>query len=600
MVATKVEQFGGMVPAVDDRLLPPSAAANAINCWLYSGKLVPLRQGKIVHELVSPTAGKVFRLPTSYGNAAYLFDSTWMEFEDPLTDIIRAPVFDDTFDRYYWVSGTVPPMYNTKERIEDGNTGANAPYLLGIPRPSTPTGSATGGSGAAKNRAYVMTFVSAYGEEGPPSLPVTITGKVDTVTWTVNTPNPDADDMAGPDRDITHKRLYRTITSTSGVTDYFFVVELNATAASYADTLLDADVALNEILPSETWTAPPTNLQGFVMLPNGIVASWKNNEVWFSEPYRPHAWPAGYVMTVEFPIIGMGVINQTLVVCTAGYPVTISGIHPNNMAQSTLNTFEPCTGRGSILSMPEGVYYASPNGLVLVNPGRAQNITRNLVTKDRWSEITGNARFHSARIGTAYMGFGSVQAGAFDEDAFQIENDAFETEDFSSSFNGVLLDPGSERIGFNLLSSGSPVFGVQNDMWSGEVFVIKDENVYWLDQGDELQPYEVSLWRSRIYDTNDIANFGVIKVDFKIEGNAPALNPVRDVDLEQTLDADQYGLIRVYADDGLVCTRELRTPGEVFRLPSGFKADSWYFEIEGRIKVEKVQFATTARELRAV
>ena len=146
-------------------------------------------------------------------------------------------------------------------------------------------------------------------------------------------------------------------------------------------------------------------------MPNGMIAGWKGSELWFCEPYRPHAWPAAYSNVVEFPIIGLGVINQTLVVCTAGYPIVATGIHPDSISMSKLASFEPCMSRGSVLSIPEGVFYASPNGLVLVANGVANLVTEGLIQKDEWNNYNKVATLRATRMGSGYYAFGSERSG---------------------------------------------------------------------------------------------------------------------------------------------------------------------------------------------
>jgi hypothetical protein len=72
----------------------------------------------------------------------------------------------------------------------------------------------------------------------------------------------------------------------------------------------------------------------------------------------------------------------------------------------------------------------------------------------------------------------------------------------------------------------------------------------------------------------------------------------------QTLAADQYLILRVYArqDDDmlLVTTREVRQTGELLRIVSGFKAEEWMFELEGRVLVSNMQVATSVKELARV
>lgn len=578
MAVIKVGAFGGMVPAVDDRLLPETAAVLSQNTFLYSGALVPLPQPKELHTLTNAAAAKVFRLPAAYSNSEYLYDSVWMEFEDPNTDVVRAPVFGETFDRYYWASSNAAPKYNTRARIEN----SDPEFLLGVTTPTVePTVSPSGGvSSTMVTRAYVYTWVTAYGEESAPSPPQTVTGRIDD-TWNITLTAPAADDVDGPDRDIDTVRIYRTITSASGVATFFYVTEQVQSDTSYADSESDDVISANSQLESTNWTPPPSDLQGMVVLPTGSVVGWRENEVWFSEPYRPHAWPAAYVQTLEYPIVGLGVIGQTLVVCTQGYPVTMTGSHPSFMAPAKLTNFEPCSSRGSILSTPEGVYYASPNGLVLVNPGRAENITREMITKDKWQTLTKVSRMRAARLGTAYYAFGSIAAGVFEESAW--DPGWIELEDFTGAYAGVIIDPRAPRVAFNLLSSDDPVTAVGNDPWSGELLMIRGGKVLWLDQVSTDTEPELAIWTSKVFQTSDRRNLAACRIYFE--------------DVNGTPDTD-FGTFKLYADGRLVYTRELDRSGELFRLPSGFKADFWQFSLEVKVRVLSVQLATSVKELR--
>jgi hypothetical protein len=326
-----------------------------------------------------------------------------------------------------------------------------------------------------------------------------------------------------------------------------------------------------------------------------MIAGWKGSELWFCEPYRPHAWPAAYSNVVEYPIIGLGVINQTLVVCTAGYPIVATGIHPDSISMSKLASFEPCMSRGSILSIPEGVFYASPNGLVLVANGVANLVTEGLIQKDEWNNYNKVATLRATRMGSAYYAFGSERTGFMQVDAFQ-EN-AVQQDDFAGSYKGMLLDNANQRIAFNTLTSELITTNVFNDSWSGETLIIRSDKLYRLDLADLTYPRDVALWRSKIFQSPDKKNFAALRVYFEVPTWAPFQNPVRNTSEGQALEEDQYGLVRVYADDRLIMTRELRFSGELMRLPSGFKADYWQVELETVIKINSIQFATSIKEL---
>lgn len=161
MVAIKLSNFGGMIPAVNDRLLPQNAASKTVNSWLYSGAVQGLQKAIPVHTLVVPAARKAFRVPIEFYDKAHIPDSYWLEFDNPDTDVIQSPVVGDQFERFYFAADTHVPRYNTKARIASGQ----APFTLGLLAPTVaPTATVVGGVTPVETRAYVYTWVSAYGE----------------------------------------------------------------------------------------------------------------------------------------------------------------------------------------------------------------------------------------------------------------------------------------------------------------------------------------------------------------------------------------------------------------------------------------------------
>lgn len=602
MVAVRISPFGGMVPAVDDGLLAPVNAAYTEDTWTYSGSVVGLPVRKLLYTLVNANATKVYRLPNNYTDALHLEDSTWLEFTHSDTDVLRTQVVDDAYDRYYWVSPADVPRYMTQAQIIAAAPALAGAYKLGIPAPGAISGIVAGGASATlKSVAYVQTFVSAYGEEGPPSAPKTYSAQKIDATYTITFAQPDPADTGGPDRDITHMRLYRTITAANGTTTYFYVTEVTVGTVSFADnaaTTTDAILAFNAQLESTNWSGPPSDLQGWVSLSNGIVAGFRSNEIWFCEPFRMHAWPALYAIAVEYSIVGLGVQNNSLVVCTEGFTYTVSGASPSSMSLQKIAGLMPCTGRGSIVSAVEGVYFSTPAGLALVTPGGIVISTKEMIRKDKWNALVQINTLRAAQLGAAYYAFGQAVLGVFQLDAFQV--DAFQQDDFAGARAGMLIDPTSLTVAFNNLTTEDPVTNVMTDVWSNEVFVIQNGEVQWLDISDTTQEKAPYVWRSKIFQAGNKQNFQAAKIFFTVPPSTPTLNPVEVMGLVQTLQADQYGLFRVYADGVLKMCRELRASGEQFRLPSGFKADLWQFEIEARVQVDSIQVATSPTELKGV
>jgi hypothetical protein len=467
----------------------------------------------------------------------------------------------------------------------------NQPLLLGVPAPSiAPTVSNTGGSGTVESRAYIYTWVTEYGEEGAPSNPSTVSSGFPNATWTIGVSNPTNSEAA--QRKIKFVNIYRTVTASTGTTTYFFVAQIAVGTTSYADSTVN--VSSNNQLQSLYWSTPPSDLKGFVNMPNGMVAGFRSNEVWFCEPYRMHAWPVAYTVSVDYPIIGLGVVGQTVIVCTAVSPYAISGVSPGSTSMSRISVTEPCMSRGSIISTASGVTYAAPEGLVLVTPGGATNLTRDLITKDKWGAYLPLPNLRAATLNDAYYCWGSQQGITFQQDAFQ--NDSFQAGDVSGGYEGAHIDFQNSRVAYNTLATDTFAVNTWNDVWTGEVFVLKSGQLYWMDTS-ESRPHGSFVWRSKIFSLPNRRNIEAMRVWFEEFPDSPTLNPVRNTGLVQTLAADQWGLVRVYADGNLVMTRELRTDGEFMRLPSGFKASTYQVEIEARVKIISVEMATSAKEL---
>lgn len=592
MATIKLPIFGGMMPSLDKHLISDTTAALSENAWLYSGKLDGMPESIPLHVLNDPEAGVAFRLPGNMGDPTYMYDSTWVEFQHPDTSFISAPVSGDAFKRFYWASPTTVPMYNTLARIQNGDP----PYILGLPTGPDISVATAGGSAGLVTRTYLATLVSAYGEEGPAGLPRVVNANSD-ATYTITVGGVDPNDM-GVNRNVASINVYRTIVSAAGTVAYYLVKSVPASTSTqnFEDDLSDAELSSRPILESSMWTGPP-NLVGFIVMPNGIVAGWVDNELWFSEAYRPHAWPAAYSLTLDHNIVGLGIINQTLVVCTQGEPYTASGVNPGTITTSKLSSFEPCLSQGSIVSTEDGVYFTSPNGLIRVNPGIAENVTRQAISLDKWRELANQAKVRAARVGSAYFAFGSGTPRAFQENPKAFQDDFIQKQNTEGANAGFIIDPINQNAGVSLLTSDSIITSVFNDVWSGETLTIRGGKVMWLNQepGFKMRPYR---WRSKTFQLPVAKNFSALKCYFvEPEGFVPNPSPVHSNDFYEYDPDEQVLIVRVYADGRHVATREITKSGELHRLPTGFIAEFWEVEFEGRVRVNNLQMSTSVKEL---
>jgi hypothetical protein len=458
------------------------------------------------------------------------------------------------------------------------------------------------GQGVFAARAYVYTWVTTYGEEGPPSPPTLANGWSNGV-WTIDLFQPDPLDQ-GVRRTIDRKRIYRTITGTDGVTTYFLVVTLPATQAQYIDQALDSDIAFNTQLESLNWFPPPDDLEGFVSSVNGMIVGWRKNEVWFAEIYRPHAWPPGYVVTTEFPIVGLGVCGAAIVVCTQGTPYVVNGPNPGSMSMTKVLLPEPCTHPGSIVGTDIAVVYQSPNGLVEVaQSGAAANLTESWITRERWRELAPSSGTRGVKLTSLYFAFGIGADGSSTGFTLGLKSLAEQLlgAGYPQSQSGYGVTPlsGRHSLGFMSLTppNAVPVDNVQIDPWTGAGLLIQDGQVYHYDFNDDAPTLVPYLWRSKIFQQHARKNYEAVKVFFTVPPNTPPQNPERNTLDPQVLDDGQYAILRVYGDGRLFTTREVRQSGELLRIYSGAKFEDWQIEIEGRVLIDSVQAATSVKEL---
>ena len=586
MVAIKLQQFQGMIPAIDDKLLPNNASAWAINTWLLDGKATGMRDPRLVHVLKDPNARSVQRVPKDYNNPATLDDTFWLEFLSAHTTYVRSPNTQSTDPRGYWCDGLTPPMMTSRARVEANEEvpGSAPPLLLGIPNPVASPGVAVavlGTSAVSTARAYCYTWVSTYSEESAPSPPSDVFANPNDTTYdlTLTAPTPEVTAQ----RDLTHTRIYRTITSDQGNAEFYFVNEIPIAQLTYHDAVMDNVVVLNEQLITQDWAPPPDKLQGMVSMPNGMVIGWMGQQIWFCEPYQLHAWPFKYMIGVDYPIIGIGVLGQTAIVCTNSRPYAVTGTAPDQMAQAALPLPEPCTSQGSIVSTAQGVYYCSPNGLVMVSAGNGVLATASLIIKDEWQKFLNIKNLRAAMLLGSYYCFSTADQGVFEPTAFQ--NDAFEMEDFTGTRQGAYIDPNGGPTQFTLLQHETPTFNVIPDQWTGEVMIIRDGCVYQIDL-TEAQPQGTYFWRSKLYQMSNRQNLSAVKCFYSLP--------------QGVLQADQTLTFRAFADGVLVKERVLPASGKMFRMPTGYTADTYQFELEGNLRVENLQIATSPHELRQV
>ncbi|MDQ3185316.1 MAG: hypothetical protein M3Q16_02415, partial [Pseudomonadota bacterium] len=400
------------------------------------------------------------------------------------------------------------------------------------------------------------------------------------------------------------KRIYRTLTTSSG-TEYHYIVTVSAIATTYNDTTSDIDAALGEVLPSTTWAMPPANMKGIVILANGIAAGFVGNEVLFSEPFKPYAWPIAYRQTYDQDIVAIGVTGTTLVGMTEGNPFTITGVEPVTMGggMEKLGVAWPCMAKRGVASFAFGVGYPAPQGMVIIGTN-SDIVTKDLFTQKEWAELNPDT-FVAASADNRYYSGHSV-----DDSSLMFVIDKAEAASF--------------------IKINQRITAIWADPWTGKLFVALDKKIYqWEgDVGTKLS-YE---WKSKKFITAPPINYGAAKIDAdfdmtEAESAAASASHTAAIDANQALitggamndglaDAspgeyeiggDEMHAIPPLAIDslqfqlwagGVLKFAKQVENSRAFRLPGGYKSDNVEVVLSGNVKVTGVLLAETMSGLK--
>jgi hypothetical protein len=612
MVALRIEDFAGLIPRLSARLLPDNFATVARNSKLLSGEARGFRTPTVVKDFTALpyTVKKAYRIPylDMYGDQ----QETWLTFGDENIDVVRSLVVNDSYDRYYWAGPSEVPQYNTKDRIIAGSD----PYLLGVPNPLTaPTisPSSTDIYAVEETRAYVYTFVSAYGEESGPSPSVIGVGGSEGV-WTISGLETTCVDFSS--RNITTKKIYRTVPGNVS-TAFFYVGTVAIGTTTFSDYYSADEVAINNLLETDDW-APPIDMEGMVAMPNGYLVGWSGRTLHFSEPYRPHAWPAKYDLTTEFDIVGLAVWGSALIIGTESQPYIGQGVIPASFTMQKMDAVEPCLSRRGMVSTTAGAYYPSINGLVMVNASGVNVITQDILTKEEWAAYNPGSIF-AAQLGLQYIAFNST------------------------SF-GFVFTPTEQKAKLVELDAFDQVNAIYTDRYTGNVFLIRADRIWEWDPETEYRLFW--QWKSKEFHLPKPINFGAAKIKFATQAavfdtatNSDyymsfntarfALPPLNSLGMNGTLagrrrqvtitgwtEAQNRGSLggsslyqlapyltqpsvtrfRAYAG-GVLVYDVLLEDELIMRLPTGFKRDVWQFEILSNSNVYSLQIAETGKGL---
>jgi hypothetical protein len=547
MAAVVVPTFTGMFPRRGTRLLDDTMAAFANNAFLTNGYVRGRNGDKLLATF--PFIPERARRVTHEGADGFL------TFITPNVDIVSAPLVNDSFNRLYWAGEGIQPGFNTAERIVNGDLG----YRLGVMPPQVAPSATNQGGGAgtipAETRLYVFTYVDEFGQESQPSPVSNLLTIRDDETARIVFPAFAATPGYAA---VTKRRLYRTVPGQTQ-TSFFFVADLPVATTTFDDDASSKVIALNNTMESATWATPPDTLAGMVVLPNGFLAGFSGRDLLFSEAFRPHAWPVEYTLSVDDDIVGLAVFDTNVVVLTTGVPYMASGVNPEAMSLVKVGPTNACVARRSIVAMPGAVLYASEDGINAITVGGNNLLTRDLIGRDEWRIDYKPEKLLAARDGDArYVGFFSPD-------------------------RGFMLDFKEVELGITFISTTAgdgTVVGIDEDSEGRSALLLTGDGKAYTFSAATLPPEEY-VWRSKEFFLTRPLNFGAGQINIDNTAVPFGISEVR---------------LRLWADGLLKFDNPVQV-GKAFRLPTGYKAQVYQFELQTKAAVSRVVLTETPREL---
>jgi hypothetical protein len=439
MAYFKRDRFNGTAPGVSPRLLAEQFGQIAENVDLESGRLVSIKDDVDVYTLQDTQRRSIY----------YYRDTSWLEWGEDNVSVVPGPIPGDTTDRLYF-TGDDFPRVGTVATLVSGSAGYPfASYRLGVPAPPGAPGTTKAGTAddtaTPNDVSYVYTFVTAMGEEGPPSSPSAVIELTDTESVAVAIPS----HTGTPSNALNFgtgslKRIYRSNTGSTNTT-FQFVGEIAYTAATFTDTKDAAN--LGEVLPSGNWIGPPNDdtrlypdgpLKGLISLAQGVMAGFTGKRFCLSEPFVPHAWPIQYRITTEEDIVAIASTANGVAALTDGQPYFITGTEPSSMTAIRIDLAQACINTNSVVDMGDYVLYAAPDGLCALQSASGSVVTAGLISSKQWNSDFNPTTIRSFKHEGTYVAFHSSGGWVYDPRG---EENALTTLTVSAEIRGGYMNP---------------------------------------------------------------------------------------------------------------------------------------------------------------
>ena len=375
---------------------------------------------------------------------------------------------------------------------------------------------------------------------------------------------------------------------------------------------------LSVVIPSENYDKPNSNMKGLTNYHKNMLVGFFDNQLCISFPNKPHAWPQKFRITLDSNIVAVSVNGGYILAITEKYPYNISGNSPESMSIVRIDANYPCLSKQSVQNIgSQGIMWATHGGLALWRGGGGIGLaTAKLYDWDAWGDYLDPSTIKGHYYNDKY--FGSHDTGSF---TFELDNEEGGTfVKISYMFTAAYTDPLSGVMYYTSDTSGdilqwddktqilaplewkSKTITMPDYMNAGAARVIADYTV------TDAETLNITNYNNYLYVSNaavwsDSQQLGTINgptdyMDGAVrDENSGTLNafPINGDGQTQNLKEVSGTLpvtFKLFADKSLVFQATVSS-SDIFRLPSGYKSDTFEVAVSGSARIRAIHLGET-------
>ena len=254
---------------------------------------------------------------------------------------------------------------------------------------------------------------------------------------------------------------------------------------------------------------PPINMRGLISSPNGFLVGFTGNNVVFSLPYLPYAYPHSSRVTVNANIVGLASLGDAILVLTDENPYIFYGQEPIAIATEKAGEYNSCISARSIVNMGSHVMYASPDGIMSIDKsGNQRNVTAGFFREEQFKALYGDypESVQGFFWNDNYIFFHSIESVVTTKEVPPGSGEF--TTIVNRYTNGHIIVFGEEMTIMPLRVKGEVTAGYY-DSRTGELFLAIEGVIYKFSGSDGSQSFS---WTSKTYTAPRPVSIGAVHV----------------------------------------------------------------------------------------